>query len=125
MEKLRDVIQTLIQVNSDLIDKKIDIETAKQVCNNTQVIINGAKVYVDYAKLLGSNVEFIDDRPSIEGKIEQLDKSDQPLTVTYIQALLNLKEPEANKLYHFAKNQGVNTRHEMGNGKELYKKWCE
>lgn len=46
-----EVIQQLIKVNDDLINKKIDLDTAKQIAQNTQVVINAAKVHIEFLKI--------------------------------------------------------------------------
>lgn len=50
MKNFQDVIDLLIQTNEKLLNKEIDVETAKAIAQNTQVIINAAKVTLDFAK---------------------------------------------------------------------------
>lgn len=56
MKTFNNVIEQLIDVNTRLIENKIDIETAKQVAQNTQVIINAAKVELDVIKHFGGQI---------------------------------------------------------------------
>lgn len=46
-----EVIQQLIKVNDDLLNKKIELDFAKQIAQNTQVIINAAKVQIEFLKI--------------------------------------------------------------------------
>lgn len=64
MKNFNDVVQLLIETNEKLLNKQIDIETAKAIAQNTQVIINAAKVTLDFAKFTGdkSNI-FLDNEP--------------------------------------------------------------
>jgi hypothetical protein len=47
-----DIIQTLIDTNEKLISGKIEVDRAKQICQNTQVLINAARLQFDVMKYL-------------------------------------------------------------------------
>jgi hypothetical protein len=68
------VIQQLIEINDKLVKKEIDINIAKQVAVNTQVIINAAKVQIEYMKnnSIKDNVFFASDNVLM---IEKINKS--------------------------------------------------
>lgn len=57
--KLSDLRNHLFEIIEKLKDDEIDIEQAKAIASTAQVIVNSAKVEVDYLKLI-----------SKEGKIE-------------------------------------------------------
>lgn len=69
MKNLNDVINNLIEVNDKLSNGNISIEKAKQISQNTQVIINAAKVILDYAKFSGEKKQ---DFFNLESKKETL-----------------------------------------------------
>jgi len=50
MKSYKDVIQLLIEANDKLYEGKMPIEMAKQICQNTQTIINAAKLHLDVCK---------------------------------------------------------------------------
>lgn len=50
MKNFNDIIQTLVETNEKLLKGEISVETAKAIANNTQVLINAAKVSLDFAK---------------------------------------------------------------------------
>ncbi len=61
MKNFNDILQTLITVNDLLINDKIDIEKAKVIGQNTQTLINAAKVQLDYAKQTKQNPAFLNE----------------------------------------------------------------
>lgn len=50
MKNYSEIIQQLVDVNDKLINGKIDINVAKQVCINTQTLINAAKLQLEVLK---------------------------------------------------------------------------
>ena len=50
MKNFNEILQTLISVNDKLINGEIDIEKAKVIGQNTQILINAAKVQLEYCK---------------------------------------------------------------------------
>lgn len=52
---LRDHLFDVIERLKDPKDKTIDLETAKVICDAAQVIVNSAKVEVDYVRASGIN----------------------------------------------------------------------
>ena len=51
MPDFKETIDLLIDTNKKLVAGEISVEKAKQVAVNTQVIINGAKVLLEYMRL--------------------------------------------------------------------------
>ena len=58
MKNYNDIIQTLIDVNDKLIKGEIDIEKAKVIGQNTQTLINAAKVQLEYARQSKNEAKF-------------------------------------------------------------------
>ena len=50
MKNYEQVIQTLIETNEKLLNNEVSLEVAKQVAQNTQTIINGARLVLDVMK---------------------------------------------------------------------------
>ena len=73
MKNFNDVIQLLIETNEKLLNKEIDIETAKAIAQNTQVIINAAKVTLDYAKFTGDKINMFLDNEPIEVTLKKIE----------------------------------------------------
>lgn len=63
MKSYNDVIQTLIETNDKLSKGEIDIDKAKVIGQNTQILINAAKVQLDYAKQSNNDAKFFIDKP--------------------------------------------------------------
>ena len=61
MKNFNDILQTLITVNEQLIDNKIDIEKAKVIGQNTQILINAAKVQLEYARQTKQTPAFLNE----------------------------------------------------------------
>jgi hypothetical protein len=53
--KIEDLRNHLFEVIEMLKDKDLDIETAKAICDVSQVIVNTAKVEVQFIREIGSN----------------------------------------------------------------------
>lgn len=53
--KITDLRNHLFETIEMLKEKEIDLETAKAICDVSQVIINSAKVEVQFLKELGTN----------------------------------------------------------------------
>lgn len=51
MKTYSEIIQQLADVNDKLINDKISIEKAKQVAQNTQVLINAARLQLDVCRM--------------------------------------------------------------------------
>ena len=73
MKNFNDVIQLLIETNEKLLNKEIDVETAKAIAQNTQVIINAAKVTLDYAKFTGDKINMFLDNEPIEVTLKKIE----------------------------------------------------
>lgn len=58
MKNFNDVIQSLIKVNDQLAAGIIDIEKAKVIGQNTQILINAAKVQLEFAKQTNKEAKF-------------------------------------------------------------------
>lgn len=52
-KNFQDIINTLIETNEKLLNRQIDIATARTVAQNAQVLINAAKVHLEYVKFIG------------------------------------------------------------------------
>ena len=77
MSNFSDIIETLISTNNKLITGEISIEIAKQVATNTQVLINAAKISLEYSKFKGEKENIFLESEPIEItllKIEQKNK---------------------------------------------------
>ena len=76
MKTFDNVIQDLITANDKLLEGKIEVKTAKAIASNTQVIINAAKVYLEYMKLAGKkeNEFFIESASQTIKEIKEYDK---------------------------------------------------
>jgi hypothetical protein len=68
MKNFNDILQTLIIVNEQLIDNKIDIEKAKVIGQNTQILINAAKVQLEYARQTKQTPAFLNELKGIGQK---------------------------------------------------------
>lgn len=83
MKNFQDVIQLLIETNEKLINKEIDIETAKAVAQNTQVIINAAKISLEFAKFTGVKEDVFLGNEPIEVTLLRIKKeNDKPYVKT-------------------------------------------
>lgn len=51
----KEIINLLIQANDDLIADKISIDKARAICQNTQVLINAAKLQFEVNKFQNDN----------------------------------------------------------------------
>ncbi len=65
MKNFNDVIQSLIKVNDDLAAGIIDIEKAKVIGQNTQILINAAKVAMEYSKQNKCHAKFLSYEDSV------------------------------------------------------------
>ncbi len=65
MKNFNDVIQSLIKVNDQLASGIIDIEKAKVIGQNTQILINAAKVQLEYAKQSNRESKFFVNEDSV------------------------------------------------------------
>ena len=74
MKNFNDILQTLITVNEQLIDNKIDIEKAKVIGQNTQILINAAKVQLDYCKQTKQTPAFLIDKKSTIDELKEIAK---------------------------------------------------
>jgi hypothetical protein len=73
MKNFNDIIQSLISTNDKLIKGEIDIETAKVVAQNTQVLINAAKVTLDFAKFTGNKDDIFLGNEPIEITLKKIE----------------------------------------------------
>lgn len=72
MKTYHDIIQQLVDTNDMLIADKISIDKAKQVAQNTQVLINAAKLQLEICKQLKLDTPaFL----SVQSIIEPIDKT--------------------------------------------------
>ena len=75
MKNFNDILQTLITVNEQLIDGKIDIEKAKVIGQNTQILINAAKVQLEYAKQTKQTPIFLNEKKPIIDELKEIAKN--------------------------------------------------
>ena len=73
MKNFNDIIQTLIETNDKLVKGEIDIETAKVIAQNTQVLINAAKVTLDFAKFTGNKEDVFLGNDPIEVTLKKIE----------------------------------------------------
>lgn len=77
MKNFNDILQTLITVNDKLIDGTIDIEKAKVIGQNTQTLINAAKVQLDYCKQTKQTPAFLNElKPTAHKDIIPIEEED-------------------------------------------------
>lgn len=72
MKNFNDILQTLITVNDLLINDKIDIEKAKVIGQNTQTLINAAKVQLEYCKQTKTTPAFLIDKKSTIDELKEI-----------------------------------------------------
>ena len=72
MKNFNDILQTLITVNEQLIDNKIDIEKAKVIGQNTQILINAAKVQLEFAKQTKQTPTFLIEKKSTLDELKEI-----------------------------------------------------
>ncbi|MFA6570746.1 MAG: hypothetical protein WCT77_05855 [Bacteroidota bacterium] len=73
MKTYPEIIQQLIDVNDKLIDGKIEIEKAKQICQNVQTLINAAKLQLEVLKYQKkSESDFFKENTTLESIDETL-----------------------------------------------------
>lgn len=85
-----EAIQQLIDVNDMVINDKISPEKARAIAQNMQVVINAAKLQIDYMKLTKkNNVEFF--------------KMEDAMTLPPIDETLKEIEENQSKPYEFSK----------------------
>ena len=85
-----EAIQQLIDVNDMVINDKISPEKARAIAQNMQVVINAAKLQIDYMKLTKkNNVEFF--------------KMEDAMTLSPIDETLKEIEENQSKPYEFSK----------------------
>jgi len=72
MKNFQNVIDLLIETNEKLLNKEIDIETAKAIAQNTQVIINAAKVTLEFAKFTNDTNNFFFGGESIDVTLKKI-----------------------------------------------------
>ena len=75
MKNFNDILQTLITVNDLLINDKIDIEKAKVIGQNTQILINAAKVQLEYAKQTKQTPIFLNEKKPIIDELKEIAKN--------------------------------------------------
>ena len=79
MKYFNEVVQQLVTANDQLIsgESGMTIIKAKQIAQNTQVIINAAKVMIDYGKITKTQPEFLKDKKE-EPKPDELGHRKNP-----------------------------------------------
>lgn len=71
-----EAIQQLIDVNDMVINDKISPEKARAIAQNMQVVINAAKLQIDYMKLTKrNNAEFFKMSDHVDIKLEPIDET--------------------------------------------------
>lgn len=76
MKSYKEIIQQLIEVNDKLISGEIDLNTAKQVCSNVQVLVNAAKLQLEVLKYQKKqNSEFFAEIEPIEKTINEIEEN--------------------------------------------------
>lgn len=66
MANFEDVIQQLIDTNNKLVSGKIELKVAQQISQNTQVLINAARLQLDIFKATNNVQSFISNNKSIK-----------------------------------------------------------
>ena len=73
MKNFNDVIQNLIETNEKLLKGEIEIEVAKAISQNTQVLINAAKVSIEIAKFTDKKFNYFLDNESIDDTLKKIE----------------------------------------------------
>ena len=89
MKNFNDILQTLITVNDLLINDKIDIEKAKVIGQNTQTLINAAKVQLDYAKQTKQTSVFLNEKKSTIEELKEIAQKAVELNVEEEEEILD------------------------------------
>ena len=76
MKSYKEIIQQLIEVNDKLISGEIDLNTAKQVCSNVQVLVNAAKLQLEVLKYQKKqNSDFFAEIEPIDKTIKEIEEN--------------------------------------------------
>lgn len=81
MKNFNDILQMLITVNEKLINGEIDIEKAKVIGQNTQTLINAAKVQLDYCKQTKQTPAFLNEKKPILEELKEIAQQAADLNV--------------------------------------------
>ena len=81
MKNFNDILQMLITVNEKLINGEIDIEKAKVIGQNTQTLINAAKVQLDYCKQTKQTPAFLNEKKPILEELKEIAQKAADLNV--------------------------------------------
>ena len=81
MKNFNDILQTLITTNEKLIDGRIDIEKAKVIGQNTQILINAAKVQLEYSKQTKQTPMFLNEKKPIIDELKEIAKNAADMNV--------------------------------------------
>ena len=81
MKNFNDILQMLITVNEKLINGEIDIEKAKVIGQNTQTLINAAKVQLDYCKQTKQTPAFLNEKKPIFEELKEIAQQAADLNV--------------------------------------------
>lgn len=79
MKNFNEILQTLISVNEKLISGEIDIEKAKVIGQNTQILINAAKVQLEFCKQTKQTPSFLIEKKSTIEELKEIAKKAQDM----------------------------------------------